>query len=477
MDNVIQNIKIEDIILDKIHTTIEPQKIDELVEEINTFGLIDPILVKPKNDKYEIVLGQEKYLAALKSDLKRIPAIIKEEDNEVHFTYSNNGIKKHSSKFSNMQKELNKKTDIINLSELSKSKMEYERDDLKMNNEQLINNNIQPVVSTQTPAFGDKFYPSLEDEPTNMNMMGGIPTTTSSENNNLIDLTDLSSETETQASTTVNINAPLNPVMQSNNTQSIPNDISVQPSAPSIDNNIINLDSLQNNNPAVQPIESAPVTMEILNQDFGAPTQTGMNIAPEFYQTTNNTQPDLTLNQPTMISNPEPILQNPVVGNFGVPIQPEINSAPENLPPINNVQPDLSLNQTTVIPNPEPTLQNPVVEKFGAPIQSEVYQPLNIEQSGISINEPIIATPEPTAMPAMPPVGTEFNQSQDINSPIATPIVETPETQINPQPKDIVPVTSTIRSLASSLQTFGYKINITEEDLPTSAKIIIEIEK
>lgn len=87
-----------------------------------------------------------------------------------------------------------KKSDIINLSDLNK---EYEREDLEMNNNQMNNmsnnnmgmnsqnNNLVP----QEPTFGGRFFPSLEDEPTNMNMGGiNIP---NQNNNNLIDLTDM----------------------------------------------------------------------------------------------------------------------------------------------------------------------------------------------------------------------------------------------------------------------------------------------
>ena len=46
-----------------------------------------------------------------------------------------------------------------------------------------------------------------------------------------------------------------------------------------------------------------------------------------------------------------------------------------------------------------------------------------------------------------------------------------------PSLKDVSPVTNTIKNLVSSLEMFGYQINISEEDLPTTSKITIEIQK
>ena len=72
----------------------------------------------------------------------------------------------------------------------------------------------------------------------------------------------------------------------------------------------------------------------------------------------------------------------------------------------------------------------------------------------------------------------------DINP---TPIMEQPNF-VNPSPtmnmepkiessKDITPVTNIIKNIVNNLEAFGYKININEEDLQTSSKLIIEIEK
>ena len=53
MDNVVQNISINDIIPTNFEpTTEEKLKIEELAILIKQFGLLDPILVRPKDNKY-----------------------------------------------------------------------------------------------------------------------------------------------------------------------------------------------------------------------------------------------------------------------------------------------------------------------------------------------------------------------------------------------------------------------------------------
>ena len=464
MDNVVQNISIGDIIPSNFQPTNEEfRKIEELAQLIKQFGLLDPILVRPKNGKYEIVLGIDKYQAAKIAKLDTVPAIIKEVDDETYSKYSNidnNLVVSLNSLPTENFSTKEKNSDVINLSELSKIKIEYERDDLKMNNGQfnndMINNNLVQSELNQTnqePTFGGRFYPSLEDEPTNMNMMGELNQTSNApavpnNNNNLIDLTDLSIEKETTPIPTTDFGAPtmnipsvepniningnqvqpnsfsvpiaepapmpttdfgvhtmnipsVEPAINVNSNQVQPNNFSIptaESTTMSINDNIINLDNLQNNNPAVQPI-AEPVSMEILNADFGAPQHT-----------------------------PNQFDMGPNV-NLNIP-QPQGINVPQN-----PIQPDFGLNQPNIAVL-EPQFTNPqLVPSF-------------------DIN--------PTAI-MQPDLG-----------PIAP--VQTIETNIAPS-KDVTPVTNTIKNLVISLNAFGYKINITEDDLPNMAKITIEVEK
>jgi len=49
--------------------------IDELMASIKSKGVLEPILVRPKNDRYEIIAGERRYVACKRVGLKEIPAI------------------------------------------------------------------------------------------------------------------------------------------------------------------------------------------------------------------------------------------------------------------------------------------------------------------------------------------------------------------------------------------------------------------
>jgi len=55
-----------------------PSSLQELAESIKSEGLLQPILVRPKENGYEIIAGERRFRAAQMAGLKKIPAIIKE---------------------------------------------------------------------------------------------------------------------------------------------------------------------------------------------------------------------------------------------------------------------------------------------------------------------------------------------------------------------------------------------------------------
>jgi ParB/RepB/Spo0J family partition protein len=64
---------------------IDPQEIDELIQSIQTVGILQPIIVRPiGSGKFEIVVGQRRFIAANKIGMNTIPAVIHEySDDEV----------------------------------------------------------------------------------------------------------------------------------------------------------------------------------------------------------------------------------------------------------------------------------------------------------------------------------------------------------------------------------------------------------
>jgi ParB family chromosome partitioning protein len=59
-------------------TIFDDSKIDELCQTIKTLGVIQPIVVRFRNDKYEIVAGERRWRAVKKLGLETIPAIVRD---------------------------------------------------------------------------------------------------------------------------------------------------------------------------------------------------------------------------------------------------------------------------------------------------------------------------------------------------------------------------------------------------------------
>ena len=78
--NDIREIEIEKITPnhDQPRKYFDEDKIKELAKSIKENGIIQPIVIRNKGDKYEIVVGERRYRGAIEAGLKKIPAIIKD---------------------------------------------------------------------------------------------------------------------------------------------------------------------------------------------------------------------------------------------------------------------------------------------------------------------------------------------------------------------------------------------------------------
>lgn len=59
-------------------TVFDDEKLDELCQTIRTHGLIQPIVVRVRNNQYELIAGERRLRATKKLGMERIPAIVKE---------------------------------------------------------------------------------------------------------------------------------------------------------------------------------------------------------------------------------------------------------------------------------------------------------------------------------------------------------------------------------------------------------------
>ena len=60
----------------------EEKALNTLAESIKTYGIINPILVRKKDDKYEIIAGERRFRAAKQIGLNEVPVIIKSTDEQ-----------------------------------------------------------------------------------------------------------------------------------------------------------------------------------------------------------------------------------------------------------------------------------------------------------------------------------------------------------------------------------------------------------
>lgn len=61
-------------------TVFDEDALQELVHSIKEFGLLQPIVVRPHGDDYELIMGERRWRAAAKAGLTHIPAIVRESD-------------------------------------------------------------------------------------------------------------------------------------------------------------------------------------------------------------------------------------------------------------------------------------------------------------------------------------------------------------------------------------------------------------
>src|SRR5689334_18670310 len=63
-------------------TRFDDRKLAELAESIRANGLVQPILVRRKGSRYQIIAGERRWRAAQQANLHKIPAVIREIPDE-----------------------------------------------------------------------------------------------------------------------------------------------------------------------------------------------------------------------------------------------------------------------------------------------------------------------------------------------------------------------------------------------------------
>lgn len=85
-DDIQREISIKEIYANKNQPrkTFDPVKLNELAESIKQHGVLQPVILRKKNNKYELVAGERRWRAANIAGIEKIPAIIQDlSDNDV----------------------------------------------------------------------------------------------------------------------------------------------------------------------------------------------------------------------------------------------------------------------------------------------------------------------------------------------------------------------------------------------------------
>lgn len=66
----------------------DPQAMQSLVESVKQNGILQPLLVRPAGDKYELVAGERRYRAAQTAALTSVPVTVQEMSDEQAVQYA-----------------------------------------------------------------------------------------------------------------------------------------------------------------------------------------------------------------------------------------------------------------------------------------------------------------------------------------------------------------------------------------------------
>ena len=150
---------------------------------------------------------------------------------------------------------------------------------------------------------------------------------------------------------------------------------------------------------------------------------------------------------------------------------------PKVFPKISAVSSSKLFNLAQDFNMPQPSIQ----PEFAVPTSAQFESPtFNMEQNNVPpfVQEQPYAIEQPNFginpeqmynQPTMP--SFDMNNAININDGLSNMNVSSTNA------KDVTPVINTIKNLVTSLEAFGFKINIIEEDLATISKLTIEVEK
>ena len=431
----------------------DEEEIMELSDSIKKYGVIQPLVVRPTGDKYEIIAGERRYKASVLAGLETVPAIIKNltDKDSAEIAIIENIQRRNlsaieealsykkvldmgyltqedlASKLGKSQPTIANKIRLLNLSdEVQEALLEnkiserHARSLLRLASTEEQNKMLEKIISERltvrkTDQEIDKIkeLESGEIKMSEENSVSAMPSMESMPTFDMFESTELNKAT--------NIEQPAVTAQS----EFIMPQVSVEPE------------------PQVSALEVA------------APSQ------PEF------TIPQISVTPEPQVSAPE--VAAPSQPEFimpQVPVTPEPQvSAPEVAAPS---QPEFTMPQVSAVDNIAPTMPatSPIIEQPEVTVPP-VVEPVQIPQ--VEVPAPI--EPEPTIAETSTPepiIVTDYSKQYD-------PVM--PQTQQAPQKPEFKEVIDAIRECSNKIEKFGYVIDVEEYDLANLYQVVFKVEK
>lgn len=528
-------------ISDIISSKNQPRKIfdttalDTLCESISKYGIIQPLIVRKINDKYEIVSGERRYRAAKKIGMLTVPALVGEfsdvecmelslvenlQNKSLNPLEEGKAFKKILDTSNMSIEDLEKNTSVskdriqekIKLLDLDKEvqKALLKNDISESHAKLLLKLDLSKQVEVLNKIINDKLTVKETNDYINSILNEEVNEMNSNMSSALNSL-NIDSKPSNVFNDEINVIEKRNDNMNNNQNMFFGSNFQ------SLENQSVNMNTQPNNN------INQNQQMELNNNQVGSminiPTPsfaTGPVPTPNSYVEPTPIVP------PTPVDMPSMTYQTPIMPGQGInesspqeqqpiPVNPFMNletfntasqptpqpvQAPENIAtpqPAVNIEQPVSFMEPPVS-TPEPTNQFassvPPVNPFATqPMQPEM-NPAHVQTAPIPENNPFMATSQPTvntepSMPFMeqptsvpePTPMSELNNNNTVPNPFAMPEQTPTATQPTMTEVQLDNAISEVRMAVKNLENRGVTVKLVENDLGTSYQIVVEIQK
>lgn len=526
-------------ISDIISSKNQPRKIfdatalDTLCESISKYGIIQPLIVRKINDKYEIVSGERRYRAAKKIGMLTVPALIGEfndvecmelslvenlQNKSLNPLEEGKTFKKILDTSNMSIEDLEKNTSVskvriqekIKLLDLDKEvqKSLLKNDISESHAKLLLKLDLTKQVEALNKIINDKLTVKETNDYINSILNEGVNKMNSNMSSALNSLNIDSKPSNV-------FNDKINVIEKRNNNMNNNQNMFFGGNFQSLENQSVNMNTQPNNN--INQNQQIGLNNQVRSM-INIPTPsfaTGPVPTPNSYVEPTPIVP------PTPVDMPNMSYQTPIMPGQGInesapqeqpiPVNPFMNletfntapqptsqpvQAPENMatpqPTVNMEQPVSFMEppvSTTEQTNQFASLVPPVNPFATQPMQPEMNT-APVKTAPIPENNQFMATPQPTvnAEPSMPfieqttsaPEPTpmpELNNNNTVHNPFAmpekTPAVQQP-TMTEVQLDNAI---SEVRMAVKNLENRGITVKLVENDLGTSYQIVVEIQK